>query len=928
MVYTLISYILRESPHKERTAPVTDQPENTDNIIPSLTRAFHDGPQVNIVDEMKTAYLDYAMSVIVSRAIPDLRDGLKPVHRRVLFAMHETNNTHDKPYRKSARPVGDTMGKYHPHGDASIYDALVRMAQPFSMSLKLLDGQGNFGSMDGDSAAAMRYTEVRMDKPAAFLLADIDKDTVDFQDNYDGKDREPTVLPARFPNMLVNGAGGIAVGMATNIPPHNLGEVIDGTLALIADPDMSTESLMEIIPAPDFPTGALILGRSGARKAYLEGRGSVIIRAKTRVEEIRKDRFAIIIDEVPYQVNKASMIEKIAEQVREKKIEGIAHVQDESDRIGVRVVIELKRDATADVVLNQLFRFTPMQTSFGCNMLALNGGRPEQLTLRDFLVHFITFREEVVARRTAFELRRARERSHILCGLAVAVSNVDEVVTTIRSSADPAEARERLMTRRWPAGEIIPFIKLIDDPSHKVNDDGTYNLSDLQARAILDLRLQRLTAMGVSEITAELTELANKIRDYLDILSSRERIMAIISDELREVRAAFAVPRRTEIVDWAGEMEDEDLIEREDMVVTITSAGWIKRTPLADFRAQRRGGKGLSSMSTKEDDVVTTLFVANTHTQLLFFTTDGMAYKLKCWRLPLAGRQAKGKAIVNMLPIAQGVSIAAIMPVDAAEADWADLQIIFATSQGDVRRNALSDFTNVKRNGKIAMKLPEGIELVNARICDMNDDVMLVTKGGRAIRFSTKDVRIFNSRESTGVRGIRLSGDDRVVSMSVIRHFEATPEERTAYLKMRRAQEGVSDDTEADDEDEIVADAGQLNLERFAEMSAAEDLILTITIAGSGKLSSSHDYPLRGRGGQGVKAITAGSRGGELIACFPVERSDQVMLATSTGQSIRCPVDQISFRSRSAGGVRVFDTGATEVVVSVARIADQGDDEE
>ena len=928
MVYSLISYILRESPHKERTAPVTDQPENTDNIIPSLTRAFHDGPQVNIVDEMKTAYLDYAMSVIVSRAIPDLRDGLKPVHRRVLFAMHETNNTHDKPYRKSARPVGDTMGKYHPHGDASIYDALVRMAQPFSMSLKLLDGQGNFGSMDGDSAAAMRYTEVRMDKPAAFLLADIDKDTVDFQDNYDGKDREPTVLPARFPNMLVNGAGGIAVGMATNIPPHNLGEVIDGTLALIADPDMSTESLMEIIPAPDFPTGALILGRSGARKAYLEGRGSVIIRAKTRVEEIRKDRFAIIIDEVPYQANKASMIEKIAEQVREKKIEGIAHVQDESDRIGVRVVIELKRDATADVVLNQLFRFTPMQTSFGCNMLALNGGRPEQLTLRDFLVHFITFREEVVARRTAFELRRARERSHILCGLAVAVSNVDEVVATIRSSADPAEARERLMTRRWPAGEIIPFIKLIDDPSHKVNDDGTYNLSDLQARAILDLRLQRLTAMGVSEITAELTELANKIRDYLDILSSRERIMAIISDELREVRAAFAVPRRTEIVDWAGDMEDEDLIEREDMVVTITSAGWIKRTPLADFRAQRRGGKGLSSMSTKEDDVVTTLFVANTHTQLLFFTTDGMAYKLKCWRLPLAGRQAKGKAIVNMLPIAQGVSIAAIMPVDAAEADWADLQIIFATSQGDVRRNALSDFTNVKRNGKIAMKLPEGIELVNARICDMNDDVMLVTKGGRAIRFSTTDVRIFNSRESTGVRGIRLSGDDRVVSMSVIRHFEATPEERTAYLKMRRAQEGVSDDTEADDEDEIVADAGQLNLERFAEMSAAEDLILTITIAGSGKLSSSHDYPLRGRGGQGVKAITAGSRGGELIACFPVERSDQVMLATSTGQSIRCPVDQISFRSRSAGGVRVFDTGATEVVVSVARIADQGDDEE
>jgi DNA gyrase subunit A len=561
-------------------------------------------------------------------------------------------------------------------------------------------------------------------------------------------------------------------------------------------------------------------------------------------------------------------------------------------------------------------------------MLALNSGRPEQLTLRDFLMYFITFREEVVARRTAYELRKARERSHILCGLAVAVSNVDEVVATIRSSADPSEARERLMTRRWPAGEIIPFIKLIDDPSHKVNDDGTYNLSDLQARAILDLRLQRLTAMGVSEITSELTELAAKILDHLDILGSRERIMAIISEELREVRTAFYVPRRTEIVDWSGDMEDEDLIEREDMVVTITSAGWIKRTPLIDFRAQRRGGKGLSSMATKEDDVVTTLFVANTHTQLLFFTTNGMAYKLKCWRLPLAGRQAKGKAIVNILPISQGVSIAAIMPVDAAEEDWVNLQIVFATSEGDVRRNALSDFINVKRNGKIAMKLPEDVELVNARICNNNDDVMLVTKVGRAIRFSTKDVRVFNSRESTGVRGIRLSDGDSVVSMSVISHFEASPEERTAYLKMRRAQEGLSDDVELDDDEEATSEAGQLSLERFSEMSAAEDLILTITAAGSGKLSSSHDYPLRGRGGQGVKAITTGTRGGELIACFPVERTDQIMLATSTGQSIRCPVDQISFRSRSAGGVRVFDTGATEVVVSVARIADQGDEEE
>ncbi|MBP9049050.1 MAG: DNA gyrase subunit A [Tabrizicola sp.] len=903
---------------------MADTPEVTDKKEENPDRPSWHGPQIDISAEMKTAYLDYAMSVIVSRAIPDLRDGLKPVHRRILFAMHESGNTHDKSYRKSARPVGDTMGKYHPHGDSAIYDALVRMAQPFSMSLKLLDGQGNFGSMDGDNAAAMRYTEVRMDKPAAFLLSDIDKETVDFQDNYDGKDKEPTVLPARFPNMLVNGAGGIAVGMATNIPPHNLGEVIDGTLAMIENPDISMEALMEIIPAPDFPTGALILGRSGARKAYLEGRGSVIIRSKTHIEEIRKDRWAIVIDEVPYQVNKATMIEKIAELVREKRVEGIAGIADESDRIGVRVVIELKRDATPDVVLNQLFRFSTMQISFGCNMLALNGGRPEQLTLRDFLSHFITFREEVVARRTAFELRKARERSHILCGLAVAVSNVDEVVRTIRASADAAEAREKLMTRRWPAQDIAAYIRLIDDPSHTINSDGTYNLSEIQARAILDLRLQRLTALGVKEVTDELEELAGKIKDFLDILGSRDRIMAIISDELREVKALFAVPRRTEIADWSGDMEDEDLIEREDMVVTITSGGYIKRTPLAEFRSQNRGGKGLASMQTKDDDVVTTLFVANTHTWLLFFTTDGMVYKLKTWRLPLAGRTAKGKALVNILPIGPGISIAALMPVDVPEEDWGNLQIVFATSDGDVRQNDLSDFTNVMRNGKIAMKLPEGITLVNAAIADDQDDVMLVTEAGRAIRFSTTEIRVFKSRGSTGVRGIRLAAGDHVVSMSIIRHFEATPEEREAYLKQRRLMAGITED-ETDYEEETVQ-AGQLAPERYSEMSAAEDLILTITKGGSGKLSSSHDYPVRGRGGMGVKAISPGPRGGRIIASFPVDLSDQIMLATSTGQSIRTPVEQVSFRSRSAGGVRVFAIGADEEVVSVARVADQGDE--
>ena len=904
-----------------------ETPENDEETPPM--RPVYDGPSVTIEHELKTSYLDYAMSVIVSRAIPDLRDGLKPVHRRILYAMHGTNNTPDKPYRKSSRPVAETMGKYHPHGDSAIYDALVRMAQDFSMSLVLLDGQGNFGSMDGDRAAAYRYTEVRMDQPAVYLLADIDKDTVDFQDNYDGKDREPTVLPARYPNMLVNGAGGIAVGMATNIPPHNLGEVIDATLALIDTPDMSIEDLIEYIPAPDFPTGGLILGRSGARKAYLEGRGSVIVRAKTVVEEIRKDRYAIVINEIPYQVNKAAMIDKIAEAARDKKIEGIAHVQDESDRNGVRVVVELKRDATAEVVLNQLFRFTPMQTYFGCNMLALNGGKPEQLTLRAFLTAFVDFREEVVARRTAFELRKARERSHILCGLAVAVTNIDEIVATIRSSADAATAREKLMTRRWPAASILEYIKLIDDPTHTANEDGSYNLSETQARAILELRLQRLTQIGVKEVTDELQELAGKIREYLEILGSRERIMQIIRDELTEVRDLFAVPRRTEIVDWSGDMEDEDLIEKEDMVVTVTSGGYIKRTALADFRAQRRGGKGLSSMATKEEDVVTTLFVANTHTQLLFFTTDGMVYKLKTWRLPLGSRTAKGKAIVNILPIPPGVSIAAIMPVDRPEEEWDDLQVVFATSAGTVRRNKLSDFTNVMRNGKIAMKFEDehaDTTLINARIASNDDDVMLFTDSGRAIRFPATDVRVFNSRSSVGVRGIRLQGDDKVVSMSIIRHFKAEAEERAAYLKMRRAMAGLADDAEVDDEEDAVA--GAITQERYAEMSAAENLILTITAKGSGKLSSSHDYPVRGRGGMGVAAMDKAMRGGPLVTSFPVEMSDQIMLVTSTGQSIRVPIEGISFRSRGAGGVKVFDTGKGETVVSVAWIADQGEADE
>jgi len=888
-------------------------------------RQPHDGPSITVEEEMKRSYLDYAMSVIVARAIPDLRDGLKPVHRRILFTMHENGQTHDKPYRKCATAVGDVMGRYHPHGDSAVYDALVRMAQDFSMRLPLLDGQGNFGSMDGDPPAAYRYTEVRMAKSAQALLADIDQQTVDFVPNYSNERTEPVVLPARFPNLLVNGAGGIAVGMATNIPPHNLGEIVDSTLALIENPELTLSELMEIVPAPDFPTGGIILGQSGARKAYALGRGSVIVRARTRVEEIRKDRFAIVVEEVPYQVNKSSMIEKIAELARERKVEGIAHVQDESDRFGVRVVIELKRDATPDVVLNQLYRFTQLQTSFGCNMLALNNGRPEQLDLKSFLAAFITFREEVVARRTAYLLTRARERAHVLCGLAVAVENVKEVVATIRSSPDPATARERLKTRRWPAGDIAGYLALIDDPSHRVNEDGTYNMSDTQARAILDLRLQRLTAMGVKEVGEELEGLAGRITEYLEILRSRERILAIIAEELSAVREEFATPRRSEIVEYEGELEDEDLIEREEMVVTVTHGGYIKRTPLAEFREQRRGGKGLSGMATKEEDFVTRLFVANTHTSILFFTTDGIVYKLKTWRLPLAGRNARGKAIVNVLPVAQGVSIAAMMPVDVPEEEWEKLQIVFATSEGDVRRNALSDFTNVMRNGKIAMKFEEGSDtrLIGASICDENDDVMLVTALGKAIRFRTTEVRVFAGRESTGVRGIKLAEGDEVESMAVIRHFEASPEERAAYLKTRRAVAGALEEGEEPEVAKIALPDG-----RYAEMSAAEDLILTVTETGSGKLSSSHDYPVRGRGGQGVWTMDSKMRGGRLVASFPVEMDDQIMLVTDVGQSIRCPVSGISFRSRGAGGVRVFNTAEDERVVSVAWIAEQGEDEE
>jgi DNA gyrase subunit A len=879
---------------------------------------------ISITDEMRRSYLDYAMSVIVSRALPDARDGLKPVHRRILYSMHENGYEWNKPYRKSARVVGDVIGKYHPHGDQSVYDALVRMAQDFSMRVELIDGQGNFGSVDGDPPAAMRYTEVRLEKIAGELVSDLDKATVDFQDNYDNSEREPKVLPARFPNLLVNGAGGIAVGMATNIPPHNLGEIIDACIATIDKPEIEIEELMEIVPGPDFPTAGLILGRTGIRQAYQTGRGSVIMRARTAIETVRREREAIIVTEIPYQVNKAQMLERLAELVREKRIEGIAEFRDESDREGMRVVIELKRDAVADVVLNQLFRYTALQQSFGCNFVALNGGRPEVMNLKDLIVTFIAFREEVVSRRTKFLLGKARDRAHVLCGLAIAVANIDEMIRIIRASPDPAAAREALMGRDWDARDIAALIRLVDDPRHPIAEDGTYRLSETQARAILDLPLRRLTALGRDEIGDELKTLADEITDYLDILRSRARIQGIIKDELRAVREEFATPRKTEIVDGVGEFEDEDLIAREDMVVTVSHAGYVKRVPLSTYRAQRRGGKGRSGMQTKDEDFVTRLFVASTHTPILFFSSKGQVYKMKVWRLPLAAPNARGKAFVNILPLENDERITTILPLPEDEESWANLDAMFATTGGTVRRNKLSDFVQVNRGGKIAMKLDEGEQIVDVAVCTEADDVLLTTALGQCIRFPVPEVRVFKGRDSMGVRGIALAEGDRVISMAILRHFEATSEERSAYLKMRRAIAGeAASGEEMADEDEANG-SGELSQERYGQMSAAEQVVLTISENGYGKRTSSFEYRITGRGGKGIVAMAVNERNGPLVASFPVEDRDQIMLVTDGGQLIRCPVDGIRIAGRGAQGVIVFDTHETEKVVSVEHITDEG----
>ncbi len=908
--------------------------DNNDDTAPQGPQDPSDIKPISLTDEMKRSYLDYAMSVIVSRALPDVRDGLKPVHRRILFSMHENGYTPDKPYRKSARVVGDVIGKYHPHGDQSIYDALARMAQDFSMRLMLIDGQGNFGSVDGDPPAAMRYTEVRLSKSATSLLADIDEDTVDFQDNYDNTEQEPSVLPARFPNLLVNGAGGIAVGMATNIPPHNLGEIVDGCRALLDNPAIDFEELMQIIPGPDFPTGALILGRSGIRSAYATGRGSVIMRARATIEQLRKDREAIIITEIPYQVNKSNLLERIGELVREKKIEGISDMRDESDRDGMRIVIELKRDAVGDVVLNQLYRYTNLQSSFGCNFVALNGGRPEVMNLKDMLQAFLDFREVVVSRRTKFRLGKARARAHELVGLAIAVANIDEVIRLIRTSADAAAAREALMSRDWPAQDVAPLIALIDDPIWRVKADGTYRMSEIQARAILDLRLQRLTALGRDEIADELQKIADQIKDFLDILGSRLRIQNIVREELAAVREAYATPRRTEITDSDADMEDEDLIAREDMVVTFSHSGYAKRVPLSMYRAQRRGGKGRSGMSTKEEDFVTRLFVANTHTMMLFFSSMGQVYKMKVWRLPEAPPNGRGKALVNLLPLDPGERITTILPLPDDEALWEKQDVMFATSTGGIRRNKLSDCVPRTSLGKRVMEFDDETQtIIDVALAREADDVLLTTAQGQCIRFPVEDIRVFggggSTGTSTGVRGISLAAKDKVISMAILRHFDAESEERIAYLKMKRAVSGETENGETAQVDDGEDSGGEANLstERYAEMSAAEQTVLTLSENGYGKRTSSFEYRITNRGGKGITAMAVNSRNGPLIASFPVEEADQIMLVTDGGQLIRCPVNGIRVAGRSTQGVIVFDTHETEKVVSVERISEPEDQE-
>jgi DNA gyrase subunit A len=877
---------------------------------------------------MRRSYLDYAMSVIVARALPDARDGLKPVHRRILYSMQESGYTPDKPYRKSARVVGDVMGKYHPHGDLAIYDAMVRMAQPFSMRVRLIDGQGNFGSVDNDPPAAMRYTEVRLARGAMLLLEDIDKDTVDFQPNYDESEKEPRVLPAIFPNLLINGGSGIAVGMATNIPTHNPTEIIDATLALVDNPETTLDELMRIVPGPDFPTGGVILGRGGIRSAFETGRGSIIIRARAEIEEIRRDRQAIIVTELPYQVNKAALLERIGELVRAKQIEGIGEMRDESDRSGMRVVIELKREATPEVVLNQLYRHTNLQIGFGVNMLALDNGQPRLLGLKDALQAFIRFREEVILRRSRFELAKARDRAHLLVGLAIAVANIDEVIRVIRASPDPATARAELMARDWPAADVGALLALIDEPGNVISPGNTVRLTDAQARGILDLRLQRLTGLEREKITAEMTEVAGTIRELLDILGSHIRRMEVMREELRKARAELATPRMTSIEEAEADQDDESLIEPGQMVVTITRDGFIKRTSLDTFRAQNRGGRGRTGAATRGDDIVTRSFNAHTHQWVLFFSSGGKAFREKVWRLPEAAPTAKGRALINLLPELGQDGITAVLPLPQDESLWDSLHLVFATAGGNVRRNRLSDFRNVRAAGLTAMKLDENDRLIGVATCREGDDLLLATRKGRCIRFQINEetLRVFAGRESSGVRGIKLASGDEVVSMSVLRHVEASVEERAAYLKQRRSN-GDEDAGSTTEPEEVVAEV-TLTPERIRELQEAEEILLTVTNGGFGKRTSAYEYRVSGRGGQGIVNIALAKRnGGAVVTSFPIREGDHVMLVTDAGRLIRIPVDQVRITGRQAMGVTLFRLENGEQVMSVFPVLEETADD-
>lgn len=883
---------------------------------------------VTIENEMSSSYLDYAMSVIVSRAIPDVRDGLKPVHRRILYSMSQMGLDFNKPYRKSARVVGDVIGKYHPHGDSAVYESLVRMAQSFSMMAPLIEGQGNFGSVDGDRPAAMRYTECRLEKITTLMLDDIDKDCIEYQENYDGSESEPTVLPSKFPNLLINGAGGIAVGMATNIPPHNLSEVIDGCVAILNNPSTTEEELNEIIPGPDFPTGGLIIGRNGIRSAQQTGRGSVILRGRAEIEE-KNNRSSIIISEIPYQVNKSSLIEKIAEVVRDKRVEGISDIRDISDRHGINVVIELKKDAEADVILNQLYKYTPLQSSFGCNMVCLNSGKPELLSIRQIIDAFLEFRVDIVVKRSTYLLNKSRDRAHVLVGLAIAIANIDEIIKVIRSSPDPATARDYMLKKKWIPKNVESLIKLIDDPRHKIAKDGTYMLSTDQVQAILDLRLQRLTAIGRDEIEKELNSIGEQIKEYLEILTNRKVLDNLIEKELLEAKESFGVPRRTEITDLELDVDDEDLIPKQDVVVTVSHKGYIKRVPLSTYRSQRRGGKGRAGMSTRDEDFVTQIFVENTHTPILFFSSTGIVYKMKVWKLPQGTPQSKGKAMINLLPLSDGENITTIMPLPENESEWENLYIMFTTEKGNVRKNKLSDFVDVRANGKIAMKLQDNDEIKTVETCTDDDDLLITTLKGQCIRFRASDVRLFVGRSSTGVRGIRLAQDDRVISSAIIKSMSATTEERAAYLKMSRAVRGDID-SENDENEENVENITPaiLSDEKYAEMGASEQFVLSISNNGYGKRTSTFEYRVTGRGGKGIIAMVVNDRNGNIADSFPVDSTNQIILVTNNGKLIRCPVDDIRIASRSTQGVKIFDVDDQEQVVSVERLGDLESDED